>query len=267
MKRQAPAAEIACEHTAALSFLAGTGSKGGVLLIHGLTACPKEMSELGEFLAGKGFNAFAPCLSGHASSIAELRTVPASQWVDDVVKAFESFSAQSTSPLSVVGQSFGAILALYLAERFPRRVRAVVCLAPPLSLGVFWKKIVAGLLSYAPDGILNRLGFSDKQGLPITPLALEHHAYSMHAKGAVARMMYLARIVRNGLRKIEAPVLVVLDPADYHVSNHVPEILQQGATRAAVRCLWLPGGHHVLTKGKLYLEVYQQVEEFLSAHV
>ncbi|MDR1084043.1 MAG: alpha/beta fold hydrolase [Deltaproteobacteria bacterium] len=100
------------------------GGPIGVLLIHGLTGTPAELSAIAKDLNRYGFTVLCPLLAGHCRSEAELLKTGWRDWYASVETAWQAFSRQSEA-VFVGGISAGAVLSLYLAQRHPGQVRGL----------------------------------------------------------------------------------------------------------------------------------------------
>ncbi|MDR0881123.1 MAG: alpha/beta fold hydrolase [Candidatus Adiutrix sp.] len=100
------------------------GSRIGVLLIHGLTGTPKELSALARDLNRYGFTVFCPLLAGHCSSEAELLQTTWRDWLGSVDKAFQALSKHADA-IFAGGISAGAVLSLRLAQSRPGQLRGL----------------------------------------------------------------------------------------------------------------------------------------------
>ncbi len=110
----------------------GTGQP--VVLIHGLAASLLDWNDLIPCLVGSGFSTYALDLLGHGESIKpeHLRDFN----INNVFEHFSDWleSLQIKEPLTLVGHSLGAYLAIQYAFRYPDRVRALVLVDPFISL-------------------------------------------------------------------------------------------------------------------------------------
>lgn len=114
--------------------LPGTRS-GAVVLLHGLTASPPSWRAIADALHARGRTVVVPrlLLHGHADRMTDaLRDLTADMLVDDTT-AMLTRAAALGGPLTVVGYSLGATLALDAAVRY-RQVTRVVAIAPFLGL-------------------------------------------------------------------------------------------------------------------------------------
>jgi carboxylesterase len=116
------------------AFRIRTGSRAGLLLIHGFTGTPHEMRGLGDALSKAGYAISGVRLSGHgARQPGEENDWRA--WRDTVDAGLaELRTSVPDGPLAVVGLSMGALLALDLAQREPDTIRAVTALSPAIML-------------------------------------------------------------------------------------------------------------------------------------
>ena len=95
-----------------------TKSKLGIYLIHGFTNTTYEVKELARFLANSGYHTIANNLPGHGSSIDECNRIKYSDWINVVTKDIAILASKSEKTY-IIGCSMGAVLALYVASRFP----------------------------------------------------------------------------------------------------------------------------------------------------
>lgn len=110
----------------------GDKARMGVLLLHGFTGSPWDLRPLGESLSERGFHVIAPRLPGHGTAPEAMLWVTWRQWLRAAEEALEALSGLER--VAVVGLSMGSLLALLLAARHPKRIKALVLLAPALSL-------------------------------------------------------------------------------------------------------------------------------------
>jgi len=100
------------------------GSRIGVLLIHGLTGTPTELSAIAKDLNRYGFTVFCPLLAGHCRSEAELLKTGWADWYASVETAYQAFARQ-VDVIFVGGISAGAVLSLHLAQNNPGQIRGL----------------------------------------------------------------------------------------------------------------------------------------------
>ncbi|MDD5729927.1 MAG: alpha/beta fold hydrolase [Candidatus Omnitrophica bacterium] len=114
------------------SVISGKDNNGPiVILIHGLTGTPHEMSFLAGFLKRAGYLVICPRLANHGQPIEILKDTTWQDFYRSVRDIFVETMKQDR-PVFVSGLSMGALLALLLAEEFPDKVSGVSCLSPTI---------------------------------------------------------------------------------------------------------------------------------------
>lgn len=101
-----------------------SGSRIGVMLVHGLGGTPVEMKTVAKRLNKYGFSVLCPLLAGHCSSEADLVATTWRDWTGSAENAHERMSGHMDA-IFVGGLSAGAVLSLYMAQRNPRGVRGL----------------------------------------------------------------------------------------------------------------------------------------------
>jgi len=108
------------------------GNNGStIILIHGLTGTPHEMSFLARFFNSRGYSVICPLLANHDQPMEILKDT---QWQDCYQSVRDAFvkNTSENGKVFVSGLSMGALLSLLLADEFPERIAAVSCLSPTL---------------------------------------------------------------------------------------------------------------------------------------
>ncbi|MHA1187337.1 MAG: alpha/beta hydrolase [Candidatus Heimdallarchaeota archaeon] len=102
--------------------------KIGCILSHGYTGTPKEVRELGKYLADKNITTIGPLLPGHGTTIEDLKLTTANDWYNEYVNAVEKLKEHCTK-IFVCGLSLGGLLTLKYASE--NSVDGVITLAAP----------------------------------------------------------------------------------------------------------------------------------------
>lgn len=238
--------------------------RGSILLFHGLTSSPDELTSLTDALADAGFTAAAPPLAGHGD-IHTLKRVRIETWLTDAAQSLHAIR-QSTppGPLFVGGLSFGALLALHLALRSDTPIRGLILLAPPFQLRRRLDEIQLQLLRHLPDSVVDSLGIRPKSRAHETRLVLPRQCLTHHSIGSAVRMVKLRHTLLAESRQLSTPVLIVQDPHDHLVHPDGVDPFIEVAENAEVDTIWLPGGEHELTLGPRHHEVSHVVIEFMN---
>ncbi|MHB8325699.1 MAG: alpha/beta hydrolase [Candidatus Dormibacteria bacterium] len=179
----------------------GDGERG-VLLLHGFAGTPPEMRNLAEWLAARGFVAYAPLLAGHGTTPEEMAFTGKGDWIRSADQALDELLGRCRW-VGVAGQSMGGTLALHLAATRPE-VRAVVSqagmlwlrdrrlhLLPALHRLVPWDVPSGAVDLYYPDAVRDL------------------HSYGRRPTKAILELVRLGRLVRRELTAIVQPLLVL----------------------------------------------------------
>ncbi|HMN38014.1 MAG TPA: alpha/beta fold hydrolase [Hyphomicrobium sp.] len=198
------------------------GGKVGILLLHRLCGTPVEMRFVANGLARAGYTVSVPRLAGHCGSEAEIRATSWPDWYRSAQEALDELQKECEVVIAG-GLSTGAVLALMLAAKTPRKVQATALLAPTLWLDgwmIPWYarlfrlvgyRALAGLFRFphhAPHGIkdpkirdfIQKMRSSKRNaeaGHPVTPgeLVLEHRRLSNAVQTLVPYIRQPALIV------------------------------------------------------------------------
>ena len=133
------------------------GSRCRLVLFHGLTGSPAELSYVAHYVHHRGgFNVECPQLVNHGQPIAVLartRMEEIYQGACDVLARARAASSTDGLPVVVGGLSLGAVLALMLAAHRPDDIAGVVCMSPTLfydGWNVPWTHRLIALADYLP---------------------------------------------------------------------------------------------------------------------
>lgn len=98
------------------------------VLVHGFTGLPLELDPLAAALGQRGFDVLSPSLAGHDGTIAGLRGISATDWIESV--AVPVRDALERGPVHLIGFSMGALIAVLVEIELP--VCSLVMLAPAI---------------------------------------------------------------------------------------------------------------------------------------
>src|SRR3989442_10592453 len=106
-----------------------TAGHSGVLLLHGFSGSPLEMTPLADALARVGWETSIVRLAGHGTSPDDLARVTWQEWVASAREAYQDLRRRCRR-VALAGLSMGGALALYLAASDPPA--AVVAISAPI---------------------------------------------------------------------------------------------------------------------------------------
>lgn len=199
------------------------GSRIGVLLVHGLTGTPTELSAIAKDLNRYGFTVLCPLLAGHCQSEEELLKTRWRDWYASVETAYQAF-AREMDVVFVGGISAGAVLSLHLAQNRPGQIRGLGLYSTTLR----WDGWSIPKLSFLLPLILRipvvgkRYRFEENYpyGLKNEKLRARVHAQMTSGDSSAAgfsgtpgrslkELWRLVDLVKAGLPKLQSPALLV----------------------------------------------------------
>lgn len=236
------------------------GSRIGIMLIHGLTGTPTELSSIAKDLSRYGFTVFCPLMAGHCRSEAELLKTGWRDWYQSVETAYQAFSRYMET-IFVGGISAGAVLSLHLAQKHPGQVRGLGLYSTTLK----WDGWSIPRLSFLLPLVLrlpiigNRYRFEENYpyGLKNERLRDRVHAQMMSGDPTAAgfsgtpgrslrELWRLVDLVKAALPRTETPTLLVHarddDIASIRNALHIKENIG-GPTRLVA----LESSYHMIT--------------------
>ena len=233
--------------------------KGAALVFHGLSSSPGNVKDISEKLYKENYYVYAPQLSGHNGDFEEFKRIDHRVWLADAREAFKHVKSKEL-PIVIIGQSFGALLSLYLAGNYPGMIQKCVALACPMKFKSFKREIFLSLLSFLPDQSLNFLGSFKKRYAK----AGKELGYGKHSIAAVVRIVKIRDIVKPRLNLIECPTLVGQDLEDYHVHPSSLDILESKILHAKLTKKEFSDAGHRLFHGAKSKVVISEVLKFLT---
>ncbi len=210
------------------------------LLIHGWTACPYEMRELGEALHQKGYNVVGTRLAGHGTMVADFERSGRNDWMASAQKGLGT-AALLGREVVVIGESMGGALAALLAKDYPRLVQRLILCAPCFE--------IANPLARFTRSRLVRF-FLPRHDFGPQPEWMRGYWYQAIPTIGVAELVRVADLARRVGPLIQAPTLILQADNDAMVNPAgARRFLDSMTGLAAVQkhLILFPGGHHNLT--------------------
>lgn len=211
----------------------------GVVVIHGFTGSVQGIAGWAQALATPdgdwaGARVVAPRLPGHGTSWQDLARMRWWDWYGAVEDAYLELAGQHKT-VFVAGLSMGGALALHLAAQYS--VAGVLAVNPSIATTDRREALVTRLPWLVPSfpGIASDIA---KPGVV-------ELAYPRFSAQSAATLAGLWREVQRGLRRIDAPVLLMKSPLD-HVAEPISADLIRRDVRD-VRIASLDRSYHVAT--------------------
>ena len=248
-----------------------------VLLFHGLTGAPAELQSVSRHLRRAGYEVETPMLRGHGVDEA---TLLKTGWRDWTAGAEEDLLRMTADGGQVIvgGLSMGAVLALWLAERYTDRVRGVLSLAATFRYDGW---VVPPGVWFMPIGrwipFVNTYRFMERPPYGIKDERLRARVEEMMFSGSVkdaglpfmpglslAENLALVKRVEKDLAKVTAPVFIchALEDDITHVRNadRLAEKVSGPVTK-----LYLQDSYHLVTVDQERNKVAQASLDFCNS--
>ena len=247
-----------------------SGNEIGCLLVHGFTDSPKEMRPLGEYLNQQGYSVLGIRITGHATTIQNLRRT---RWQDFVASVEDGYhflkSNSNIKKIFIIGHSMGAALTLFVSSYLP--MDGIVALASPYQLskdGLFNEYIMA--LKMHTDSLKRKLqSHKLKDRLPgwywFQPeLSKGYIKYNQKPFICNLQLLRVANRLKYTLPKIHSPVLLMHSRKDTIVKPHDMEIIYETLDSQKKEMIWLEKSSHMLPVDGERDEVFQQIGSFIN---
>jgi len=261
-------------------------SRCRLLLFHGLTGSPAELSYIAHYVHRRGgFNVDCPQLVNHGQPIAVLARTRMDEIFDGVRRDFaraREACANEGLPLVVGGLSLGAILSLMLAAEEPDAVAGVVCMSPTLfydGWNVPWSHRLIPLADYIPLKYFAYLRESAPYGLKNAALrarvAAQYESASLRDQAFATRLGYahfpialfcemrhLIRRCMASLPRVTAPLLLLQAEEDDITSPRNSQFIYDRVASVHKKLVLLKHSYHVITADEDREEVAAAVTAF-----
>ncbi|MHA1124765.1 MAG: alpha/beta hydrolase [Candidatus Heimdallarchaeota archaeon] len=228
----------------------------GCILGHGYTGTPKEVRELGKYLAKKNITTIGPLLPGHGTTLNDLKLTTANDWYNEYVHAVDKLK-KYCKKIFVCGLSLGGLLTLKYASE--NTVDGVITLAAPAKfpfLESILLPIAAPFLKkFAVKKNKQELAGQEKYDI------LCYDKYPIAPANTLRKMIYQ---VRQKLPNISAPTLIIqgLDDANWLVYSS--KIIYRKISSKDKELIMLENTPHCLTvcsaKDKLHDTIYHFIK-------
>jgi len=228
-----------------------------VILVHGFTGSPAEMSLLAEACHQQGYTVEVPLLEGHGTVLDDLVPMQPQRWIDQLDGVIRA-QLERGQQVVLGGLSMGSILALQASMRWPE-IRGLMLYSPPIGSRDprrFFAPLLTRLVTsvakppsdYSDPATADRLWSYDRYPVVCSSLVLQ----------MIAR-------VRRQLSSVKAPMLVVASRCDNVVSSKGVELLVQRAASSVKQLLWLERSSHAITADGEWLLVCERSLLFLES--
>jgi carboxylesterase len=219
----------------------GALAQTGVLLVHGFTGNPVSLRPLCDLLSQRGFAIEMPRLPGHGTTPRDLLPFRYADFRVEALQALARLRAR-TQRVVMVGLSMGGTLVLDLASS-ESVAGAVTINAQILDRGglvVKFAPLIEKVVPLAPASAAGLMKNDIKKGG-------DEHAYDWVAAAAGNSIVRALPGVRDGLKRLTCPLLVIYSRDDHSVPPANSKALPGLVGSTNVTLLELENSYHVAT--------------------
>ncbi len=227
----------------------------GVLLIHGFTGSPHDMSYLAEKLFNEGFTVSVPRLPGHGTDHRDFLNTTWRDWLRRSIDAYLDLT-NFCNQIYVVGLSMGGLLAAIVASLF--KTQKLVLAAPAFKVSD-WRLRFTPLMSLFTKYTEKETPVFDDPSLD--KLAQEYWN-KLFIKPA-AHLYKLQKIAIKSLEKVESQTLVIVTQKDNTVPLSVLDVIRKHL-KSEFKTVVLEKSAHPVTSDIEKELVAQKTIEFLK---
>lgn len=228
------------------------GNQIGCLLIHGFTGSPGEMRPLGEHLQEKGYTVKGVLLPGHGTKVEDLAQTNWNSWYGEVVKGYRDLQ-KVCKKIFVIGLSMGGALALHLAAN--EKIKGgIVSICSPIFL-TNKKAYLAPLAKYFIKYSVKKKKSCDN---------FQSYWYDRYPTGAVAELVRAVSTIKNELKDITNPILIIQSTLDKTVEPKSAQYIYDHISSRKKSIYWLDKSGHIATLGIEREKVFSLVQQFIE---
>lgn len=232
-------------------------AKPTLIFIHGVLNDHSVWILQSRYLANHGWNVLAVDLPGHCRSAGDppASVEAAADWV------LALMDAAGLDQATLIGHSFGSLIALEAAGRAPERVRQLVLVGTAFPMKVSPALLEASL--HEPLKALTMVNVFSRATLAPPPSALGPGTWVFGASMALGKRVLASNTQVNlfhagfkacdsyangelAMEKVTCPVLFVLGAVDQMTPPKAAQALIRKAQHG--RVVYLPGGHHQMNE-------------------
>ncbi len=257
-----------------LDFYYTNNNKRVVLLFHGLTGSPYELKKYGMALFERGFDVVAKSLPGHGDDFKNIYTTTYLDWLNFSYGEFEKLN-EAYDEIYVSGLCLGAVLALNLAIKYPKKVKGVVSLSTTLFLDGWrlpWYKFLMPLaLStiirfYYNYPECDPHGIKNEKTRAVIKKLLEKGDVGLNdfPMTGIYELIKLSKFVRKDLAKIEAPTLLIHSKYDDLTSIKSANLVYNKISSKQKEKIILDNSYHMVLYDNEKGFVFDKATNFLT---
>ncbi|KAA3645006.1 MAG: alpha/beta fold hydrolase [Chloroflexi bacterium] len=237
------------------------GDEIGCLLVHGFTGTPREMRDMGQYLAAEGRNVLGVRLPGHGTRPEDMIDTRWGHWLAAVEDGWNLLQSQCKQ-VFLIGLSMGGALSLLFASRIP--VSGVVAMSTPYELPSpgFHRQV----LSYFLRPLSFFVPFQRKgEGHWFNPDVIPSRVtYPVNPVRSIHELKLLLAETRKALPAVSVPALLVHSKDDLYVPIENLEKYHAAIGSEDKQKLVIEKANHVVTRDGDTEALFAQVSAFID---
>ncbi len=259
----------------AFEFLNENNHKKAVLLFHGLTGSPFEMKKFGKFLSINGYDVYGGCLPGHGEYKSDIYTVSYNDWIKYAENLFEKLN-QKYEEVYVGGLCLGAVVSLYLCEKYQEKVKGAILLSTTLYLDGWRLPWYACFMPFGLNTIFRYYyqypecepyGVKNKRIREIVKKALKTDGgMDTYPMCAFHELLELSQDVRYDLDMVTSPLLIIHSREDDLASKKGAEEVYKEVSSKEKELIILEDSYHMVLYDNEKDYVFNKSLDFLNKH-
>jgi carboxylesterase len=202
------------------------GAKEAVLLLHGFTGIPHELSIIGSSLAEAGYACLAPRYPGHGTDRADFLATGAEDWLRRALDSYLDLRSEYEN-VHVLGHSMGGLIATIVAATF--NAPKLVLLAPAFKIGGSGLALSSFIAPFRP--VIRRNRPNEETDPARRQLFADYWADDLVS--GVVQLKLLLKAARRDLERVHSKLLVVVGTKDETVPASVALLVEKRAMGAA----------------------------------
>jgi carboxylesterase len=238
------------------------GGPTGCLLVHGFTATPQVMRNLGVYLNKQGYTVLGIRLAGHATSVEDMIRSRYQDWLASIEEGWHLLQG-ITERVFLMGHSMGGSLSLILASRFP--VAGVVGMSARYEIPIGFARSFPQLTRILSVVYPCR---PKRKGDWFNPQAADGYIrYLCNPLSSSYELHLLLKELRPLVPKIDVPVLFIHSRDDDYILPYQAEWLYEHTGSLDKEFIWVEKANHHITQDGDTSVVFQAVVEFVVQRV
>ncbi len=251
-------------------------SKTAVLLFHGLTGSPFELKKYGLHLFKQGFDVYADCLPGHGDKVSEIYTVKYTDWTDFASGKFAELNKKYEN-VFVSGLCLGAVLALYIGEKYKNEVKGIISLSTTLYLDGWRLPFYSFLMPLALSTLLRFYynypecephGIKNEKTRAVVKKLLAKGDVGMNdfPMTSIYELLKLSKVVIRDLKDAVSPILIIHSKDDDLTSTRSAKVVYKNISSTDKEFITLYDSYHMVLYDNEKEFVFNKSTEFINSH-